>query len=1502
MADVIDFSKTHRIVLLIDLNPLLQFQNPNPNYITSILTTSKILLSFHPLSSSLFSFKFFFSSLSTLLSASTLHRILPNHPSASLSFNSPSQTLDSLSKTLNSISPTQLTYSPSNCSHTAASLLQLAHYYDWESDIDALSGKLRHDHMDIQSNLIILLSPVCRSLKFLAEFMCVDVNDSYLSGLDGYRGRFRDFFGAVSDAFNGKDIHLCWVDVHSHVEESEIDGSELQSVFIRDEIGKFGWGFCSAELIVLGSALVSFGLIYPNIAVSSKLLDSCRLDKRIHGELRLEILDVSGKPLECKCCDLELLHLRVSSEPRSNGISKTQEVGSSKAQYLDTLNTLLGSFNDEIMKVRVSSVQKHAEYEYLEEFSSGFILVQPAESGKKGKDGLENIFADRVFELLAGEKSELFGKHTVPTWHIFLTFLYKEGYWALLSLSNSNGDSFMGILKPFTIHSAILSLVDKNHNLVQNPCGTNLLMNENVSQCDIHPQKGISPLGKYGHVGDGKRRKMKKLTYRDLTWSSFCKAAYEFLDVDLAEVYFAYGIKKSKKLKFLKCWMKEVKSHSVSLSIMPPGLCQTGPDLNQQKETDINETLAASNQESNEPLPMHICSDLSRMQYDDALVSCSETSESFFSNLPKKIQHGVESIGVDLKILAERLVNSSIYWLHKKHETMENLDESCTMQVAEIIKLLLREPQDLKEHKDYNPNSTSAYLVREYELQILFRLEILQSEYAGSIKGVMKKKLVKQICSLLEIIQYLVEGGFHGDLSLYHYVERTIKARYSENLGDVVDKIYDQMDLLPFGEENEDQALMFNSEDSNQSWREKHKRSNMSASKMIQDSLSVEDESCHLLEKVNMSHTGQTKEDHARLLNEAREKRERARRFVSFTSRMPDLQRVWAPKQSKPMKVKLEPKRKKQMRVGYSVVCETPLTGNKPSCSTGQSKSQRANPVSKALFQDDRLIIAGNLASASHIALKLMKAYSECRQIRVTRQLFDEIPQKDVVFLNVMFRSYVNNKQYERALHMYKSMSKLNITPDHFTVPQVLKACSGSENLSVGLQTHVAVFKKGLHSNLLSPAVTCSTSDNNLMFMMEMFVNYARDSLVSWNVMIAAYVNNSMPADAVNLYLQMESYGIDPDSITVASVLPACGDLSALSLRRKIHEYVKRKRLFPNLTLENALIDMYAKCGSLNDARKVFDEMQTRDVVSWTSMVSAYGMTGDGQTAVTVFSDMQHSGLAPDSISFVPVLSACSHAGLLDQGKQLFKLMTDEYNIVPRLEHLACMVDLLGRSGRINEAYEFIKNMKVKPNDRIWGALLSACKVHSNMDIGLVAADQLFQSVPEQAGYYVLLSNIYTKAGRWKDVTSIRSIMKVKGVKKEPGVSNVELNNQVHSFLAGDQSHPQCKHIYEELDIIVGKMRELGYVPETDSALHDIEDEDKGNHLAVHSEKLAIVFVIINTEPFTPVRVTKNLRVCEDCHIAAKLISKVVEREIILRDTNRFHHFRNGFCSCGDYW
>ncbi|KAI5657770.1 hypothetical protein M9H77_26563 [Catharanthus roseus] len=385
----------------------------------------------------------------------------------------------------------------------------------------------------------------------------------------------------------------------------------------------------------------------------------------------------------------------------------------------------------------------------------------------------------------------------------------------------------------------------------------------------------------------------------------------------------------------------------------------------------------------------------------------------------------------------------------------------------------------------------------------------------------------------------------------------------------------------------------------------------------------------------------------------------------------------------------------------------------------------------------------------------------------------------------------------------------------------------------------------------LLPALT-NTPAENVGFINDMFMNMARRT-------------GSLEFE---LYSNMEACGIEADPITIASVLPACGDLSTVTMGRHIHDYIERKGLRPNLRIENALIDMYTKCGRLQEARKVFDAMHYRDVVSWTSMISAYGRSGQGANVIELFSKMQES-ITPDSIAFVPIISACSHAG----------------NNCPRLEHFTCMFDLLGRVGQVSEAYGFIKRMPLKLNERVWGPLLSACHLHNNMDIGLEAADHLLQLAPTQSGYYVLLSNIYARAGRWKEVSSIRTIMKGKRIKKLPGISNVELNNQIHTFLAGDRSHPQSKEM--ELDVLIGKMKQAGYMPETEAALHDVEEEEKENHLVVHSEKLAIVFAIMSSKARTPIRITKNLRVCGDCHIAIKLISKITEPLIIMSDIKR---------------
>jgi hypothetical protein len=240
--------------------------------------------------------------------------------------------------------------------------------------------------------------------------------------------------------------------------------------------------------------------------------------------------------------------------------------------------------------------------------------------------------------------------------------------------------------------------------------------------------------------------------------------------------------------------------------------------------------------------------------------------------------------------------------------------------------------------------------------------------------------------------------------------------------------------------------------------------------------------------------------------------------------------------------------------------------------------------------------------------------------------------------------------------------------------------------------------------------------------------------------------------------------------------------------------------------------------------------------------------------------------------------------------------------ITPRLDHYTSMVDLLGRAGQLHEAQDFIKKMPLEPTARIWGSLLAAYRIHGNIVMGQDVAEHLFNLEPENAGNYVLLSNIYAAAGRWDDVVKVRTMMKDKGLKKTPGCSFIEVDNTVHTFLVGDRSHPQSEEIYATLEILARKMEEVGYVPNKNFVLHDVEEEVKEDMLQSHSEKLAISFGLINTSSGTSIQITKNLRVCGDCHNVTKFISKIVSREIVVRDANRFHHFKDGSCSCRDYW
>ncbi|KDP20152.1 hypothetical protein JCGZ_00035 [Jatropha curcas] len=983
---ITDYSRTQRVVLLIDLNPFLYLEDQNP-YLASLLSTARTLLSFPPLSSSLFSFKPFFSSLSPILSSSKL-----NIPSLSLSFNHPNSTLESLTQTLTSLLSTFDRTSISSLSprafHLASSMRQLVHDYPWDSVIcDSLA--------------------VIRSSKCFSEFLSVELDDECLSNVDGLIKKFREFFESVNEAFVTRDIQFSWIDMKYEIwccaDKGDFVEPELEFGLFKSGIRDLGWGFCSSEAIVLGSALIPFGLIYPSIGILPRFFNLEHNCKSINAQLSLKILDVSGNPLECKCCDIELVSLNMFNNP------KFMDQPSASCEKM---KRFWGDFSHGITKLHVNAVFKHDKRVQFDGLLSDPILVRelPGVSKKDRKESCSGHFEDRVLEMLGMEIGKSVSRKSPPLWEILFSFLYREDCWALVSLSNGNGNSLSGVLKPFTISLVLLLIIRDEFNphgiinefdravsgqfvIKTQPeiCNPNIGLSHSIGL--VGSQSGSSPSDKPAEFEDGKRKKKKKKKdlhmLQELTWSAFCKAALEHLDIDLEDVCFARGYSKSKKLKFLKCWMKQMKKSSTYSLTMPDR-----SKLHQDIPKEMDNRFTKLSQESEQPIAS--CSSVgedsltgaSRIQDEVALGFSSGTLESFFNDIPHKIQQGLESEEIDLGSLANRLVSSSIYWLYKKYEketlseseihAVKSDDPSTSIIAAELTKLLLRDPKDLAAiYKGTDPSfrasnlsaatATSENIVRDlrYELQILFRMEILQSEVGPSFGESTKQKYVKQICFFLENIQWHLQGGFFGDWSLDKYVENVINSRYCQSLGDVVQRIYTKMDLLLFEDEDESPNPLLNSEDSNQSRREKHK-DEMDENCRSDDPFSAELQSFQPMENEHQSPRRTNHDEHARKLIEAQERRQRARRFSSFNRGIPDLQRVWAPKQPKTMKVKSNPlqklsKRKEWRSVSYDTVCETPLMGTKYSCRSGSSseKDRQDNgtglcgSVSKALFQDD---------------------------------------------------------------------------------------------------------------------------------------------------------------------------------------------------------------------------------------------------------------------------------------------------------------------------------------------------------------------------------------------------------------------------------------------------------------------------------------------------------------------------------------------------------------------
>ncbi|KAH0450082.1 hypothetical protein IEQ34_020774 [Dendrobium chrysotoxum] len=538
-----------------------------------------------------------------------------------------------------------------------------------------------------------------------------------------------------------------------------------------------------------------------------------------------------------------------------------------------------------------------------------------------------------------------------------------------------------------------------------------------------------------------------------------------------------------------------------------------------------------------------------------------------------------------------------------------------------------------------------------------------------------------------------------------------------------------------------------------------------------------------------------------------------------------------------------------------------------------------------------------------NISTAVVDMYSKCGSLSSARLVFDRMLVKNVVSWNSMIVGYVSCNEAGEALKLYKMFLEEGINPTDVTMMGVLQACSELSDLEEGREAHKLLVRNGLGSDtsVMNALITMYSKCKRTDLAAEVFQSLQSKSLVSWNAMILSYSQNDRPTDAVNLFFKMLKKNIRPDSFTLVSVIPALADISLPRQAKWIHGYAIRLLLDSNIFVRTALIDLYGKCGALSSARLLFDLMTERHVTTWNAMIDGYGSHGFGKMSLWLFEEMKRSPVKPSDVTFLNVLSACSHAGLVDEGKKYFRSMSEDYGFELGIDHYGAMVDLLGRSGRLEEAWSFIEQMPLKPSISIWGAMLGACKIHKNVQIGEAAAKRLFELEPEEGGYHVLLANIYASVSLWEDVARVRKMMEKQGIQKTPGYSFIEFKNQVHTFYSGMTNHPQAKQIYAKLDELIEEIRLIGYIPDK-NLVRDIEDDIKETWLNSHSEKLAIAFGLINTKPGTTIQIRKNLRVCSDCHNMTKLISRSTGREIIVRDMNRFHHFKDGKCSCGDYW
>lgn len=513
-------------------------------------------------------------------------------------------------------------------------------------------------------------------------------------------------------------------------------------------------------------------------------------------------------------------------------------------------------------------------------------------------------------------------------------------------------------------------------------------------------------------------------------------------------------------------------------------------------------------------------------------------------------------------------------------------------------------------------------------------------------------------------------------------------------------------------------------------------------------------------------------------------------------------------------------------------------------------------------------IVKSQMLFDPYVANALIRMYSELDCIGLAQRVFDKIPERDQVSWNSLITGYLRVGEIELAQGIFNEIPERDLVSCNAMIDGYVK--SGK----------------------------CELAE-------EVFMTMQHKDVVTWTTMISGYVFNDRPKEALGLFREMLSQGIRPDAPALVSVLSAIADLGFVEEGKWVHTYIRMNKIrLSSGFIGSAVVDMYAKCGHIENAYNVFEIIcHYRNIGDWNCMISGLAMHGLGHEALDIFLDMKMKGIEPDEITFLGLLTACNHGGLVDEGRYCFELMQDKYRLVPKIQHYGCIVDLLGRAGHLEEAVNVIRNMPLEADAIVWKAILSACTIHGNVAIGESAALKAIDLAPEDSSCYILLSNLYAKVGRWDDVAKVRLMMKQRGVQKIPGSSSVLVNGEVHEFLVGKEMNVKYSvEVRTKIDEVVTRLKLEGYKPDLSQVLLDIEEENKEDSLFLHSEKMALVFGLINTSKGSPIHIVKNLRICCDCHSFIKLVSKVYNCQIVVRDQNRFHQFENGSCSCKDFW